>query len=487
MTDTRPSLNSDDVPTPCTWDAMSLSRAIHARDISCCEVMTTYLGHIEAVNPRVNAIVSLRDGDALLHEADARDAELARGVSRGWLHGIPQAIKDLAMTAGLRTTFGSPLLAGNVPQTDSIVVERIKRDGAIVIGKTNVPEFGLGSHSYNPVFGATGNAYDPGLCAGGSSGGAAVALALRMLPVADGSDMMGSLRNPAAFNNVYGFRPSFGRVPFGPAPEVFGQQLVTEGPMARTVPDLARLLATQAGADPRVPLSLDEDPAMFTAPLDRDINGLRIAWMGDWNGHLPMEPGILPLCEQALATFRDLGAEVDAALPDFDPDRLWRCWLTLRHWGVAGSIGAFYDDPEKREMLKPEAQWEVEGALSLTGRDIHAANVSRTAWQAALTRLLERYDVVALPTAQVFPFAIEQSWPQEIAGRGMDTYHRWMEVVIPGSLSGHPVISIPAGFNTSGLPMGLQLIGRPRGDLDLLRIARAYERAAGPEFTRRPW
>ena len=165
----------------------------------------------------------------------------------------------------------------------------------------------------------------------------------------------------------------------------------------------------------------------------------------------------------------------------------WRCWLTLRHWGVAGSIGAFYDDPEKREMLKPEAQWEVEGALSLTGRDIHAANVSRTAWQAALTCLLERYDVVALPTAQVFPFAIEQSWPQEIAGRGMDTYHRWMEVVIPGSLSGHPVISIPAGFNTSGLPMGLQLIGRPRGDLDLLRIARAYERAAGPEFTRRPW
>jgi len=199
-----------------------------------------------------------------------------------------------------------------------------------------------------------------------------------------------------------------------------------------------------------------------------------------------MEPGILPLCEQTLATFRDLGALVDEALPEFHPERLWQCWLTLRHWGVAGSIGTHYDDPEKRTMLKPEAQWEVEGALSLTARDIHATNVDRTAWQAALTHMLERNDVVALPTAQVFPFAIEQNWPQEIAGRRMDTYHRWMEVVIPGSLSGHPVISIPAGFNTSGLPMGLQLIGRRRGDLDLLRIARAYEREAGPELAGLP-
>lgn len=472
------------LPEPVTWDALTLSRAIHAREISCREVMATYLAHIEAHNPRVNAIVSLRDADGLLLEADARDRQLARGESMGWLHGIPQAIKDISATAGHRTSMGSPLFADHVPQCDSIMVERIRRDGAIVIGRTNVPEFGLGSHTYNSVFGATRNAYDPSRCAGGSSGGAASALAMRLVPVADGSDMMGSLRNPAAFNNVYGLRPSFGRVPFGPASEVFGQQLATEGPMARTVADLARMLATQAGPDPRVPLSINEDPGVFAGSLDRELKGVRIGWLGDWQGYLPMESGILPLCERALGTFRDLGCEVEGLVPDFDPAQLWQCWLTLRHWGVAGLLEALYADPAKRRQLKPEARWEVEGGLALSALDVHRANTIRSAWYATLLKLFERYDFLALPTAQVFPFPVEEAWPTEIAGRPMDTYHRWMEVVVPGSLSGCPVISLPAGFGQSGLPMGIQLIGPNQADLSLLQLANGYEKAAGNELQR---
>ncbi len=474
------------LPETVAWDALTLSRAIHARQISCREVMSAYLAHIEAYNPAVNAIVSLRDADALLREADARDRQLGRGESMGWLHGIPQAIKDLSATAGHRTTLGSPLFADNVPGSDSIMVERIRRDGAIIIGRTNVPEFGLGSHTYNPVFGVTRNAYDTSRSAGGSSGGAAAALAMRLLPVADGSDMMGSLRNPAAFNNVYGLRPSFGRVPFGPTPEVFGQQLATEGPMARTVADLARMLATQAGPDPRAPLSINEDPAIFAGSLDRDLKGLRIGWIGDWQGYLPMEAGILPLCERALGTFRGLGCEVDTLVPDFDPAQLWQSWLTLRHWGVAGLLGALHADPARRQHLKPEACWEVEGGLALSATDVHRANTIRSAWYASLLTLFERYDFLALPSAQVFPFPVEEAWPAEIGGRPMDTYHRWMEVVVPGSLSGCPVISLPAGFAPSGLPMGIQIIGRHQADLSVLQLARGYERAAGGDLSRLP-
>lgn len=485
LTDTCNSLGQL-LPEAVTWDALTLSRRIHARDVSCREVMAAYLAHIETHNPAVNAIVSLRDRDELLDEADARDRQLARGESMGWLHGVPQAIKDLSATAGHRTTMGSPLFAEHVPTADSIMVERIRRDGAIIIGRTNVPEFGLGSHTYNPVFGATGNAYDPRCSAGGSSGGAATALAMRLLPVADGSDMMGSLRNPAAFNNVYGLRPSFGRVPFGPTPEVFGHQLATEGPMARTVADLARMLATQAGPDPRVPLSIDEDPAVFAGGLDRDLKGARIGWLGDWQGYLPMEPGILPLCERALGTFRDLGCEVEDLVPGFDPAQLWQCWLTLRHWGVAGLLQAYHADPAKRRQLKPEACWEIEGGLALSATDVHGANTIRSAWYATLLALFARYDFLALPTAQVFPFPLEVDWPTQIADRRMDTYHRWMEVVVPGSLSGCPVISIPAGFSESGLPMGIQIIGPRQADLSVLQLARGYERAAGSDLGRLP-
>ena len=456
-------------------DAIALSRAIHARQVSCHEVMQAYLAQIERFNPRVNALVSLRSQEEVLAEARACDQELDRGHSRGWMHGMPQAIKDLAATRGLRTTLGSPLFAEQIPAEDAISVARVRASGAIIIGKTNVPEFGLGSQTYNTLFGTTGNAYDPTLIAGGSSGGAAVALALRMLPVADGSDMMGSLRNPAAFNNVFGLRPSQGRVPYGPAPELFVQQLATEGPMGRSVADVARLLSIQAGYDPRVPLSLKDDPSLFAESLQRDFKGVRLGWLGDYSGYLAMDDGVLSLCESALADFSALGCEVESCQPDFSLECLWQTWLVHRHWLVQGSLGAAYADPQKRALLKPEAQWEVEGGLRLSAADVFQASVSRSEWYRALGKLFERYDFLLLPTAQVFPFDAQQPWPRLVGGREMDTYHRWMEVVIGPTLAGLPSMSVPVGFNPQGLPMGLQIIGPAQADRAVLQLAYAHE------------
>ncbi|HHM6339013.1 TPA: amidase [Pseudomonas aeruginosa] len=456
-------------------DALPLSAAIRRRELSCREVMQAYLAQIERFNPRVNAIVSLQAESRLLAQADERDRQLARGEWLGWMHGMPQAIKDLAATSGIPTTLGSPLFAGQVPEHDSIVVERVKSSGAIVIGKTNVPEFGLGSQTYNPLFGTTRNAYDPARIAGGSSGGAAVALALRMLPVADGSDMMGSLRNPAAYNNVYGFRPSQGRVPHGPQAELFVQQLATDGPMGRSVADLARLLATQAGYDPRCPLSLRDDPRRFADDLGRDFRGARLGWLGDYAGYLPMEEGVLELCEAALGDFAELGCDVEACLPDYPLERLWRTWLVHRQWLVQGSLGELYADPARRVRLKPEAQWEVESGLGLGAAEVYRASLDRSDWYRALARLFERYDFLLLPSAQVFPFDAETAWPRQVAGRPMDTYHRWMEVVIGPTLAGLPAISVPIGFGAAGLPMGLQIIGPAQADLAVLQLAHAHE------------
>ena len=456
-------------------DAIELSRAIHARQVSCHEVMQAYLAQVERFNPTVNALVSLRSHEDVLAEAAQRDRELDQGQSRGWMHGMPQAIKDLAATQGLRTTLGSPLFAEHVPQEDAISVARVRASGAIIIGKTNVPEFGLGSQTYNSVFGTTGNAYDPRLVAGGSSGGAAVALALRMLPVADGSDMMGSLRNPGAFNNVFGLRPSQGRVPHGPAPELFVQQLATEGPMGRSVADVARLLSVQAGYDLRVPLSLKEDPAVLGEPLQRDFKGARLGWLGDYNGYLPMEDGVMSLCESALKDFAALGCEVEHCQPEFSLERLWQTWLVHRHWLIQGSLGAAYADPQKRALLKPEAQWEVQGGLQLSAADVYQASINRSDWYRALGKLFERYDFLLLPTAQVFPFDAQQAWPRLVAGREMDTYHRWMEVVIGPTLAGLPSMNVPVGFNPQGLPMGLQIIGPAQADRAVLQLAYAHE------------
>jgi amidase len=454
--------------------AVALSAAIHAREISCRAVMRACLDRIASVNPKVNAIVSLREADALMADAAAADRELDEGRSRGFLHGFPFAIKDLSEAKGICCTYGSPSYAGYVPDFDDIHVERIRAAGAILIGKTNAPEMGLGSHTYNSVFGITRNPYDLTKSAGGSSGGAAAALAARMVTLADGSDMMGSLRNPAAFNNVVGFRPSFGRVPGSAGGELFLSQLAVNGPMGRSVGDVAALLAIQSGRDPRDPQSL---PGVDLTFARSDLAGLRIGLLGDYDGYLPFEPGLLDLCAASLETFSRLGATVEPVPIGFDMDRLWQGWRVLRHFLVSGGQAADYADPVKRARMKPEMLWEIENGQALSARDVYAASLVRSDWYRRLLELFARYDALILPAAQVFPFEAEIHWPKEIAGRPMDTYHRWMEVVIGPTMAGLPVAAMPAGFSADGLPMGIQIIGRPQADRALLALAAAYEAA----------
>lgn len=457
-----------------SWNATELSRAIADRRVSCVEVMEAYLEHIARIDPHVGAIVGAQDPEISLRQARERDEQLRRGEHLGWMHGFPHAVKDLTEAAGLPWTEGSPLYADRVGRQDALFVQRVKAAGAVLIGKTNTPEFGLGSQTYNHVWGTTGNAYDPSRTAGGSSGGAASALALRMLPVADGSDYMGSLRNPAAFNNVLGMRPSWGLVP-SPG---FTAQLGTAGPMARTTADLASLLSVMAGPDESAPLAGTEGGGRFRESLEGDVRGARIAWVGDWGGHLATEPGVLEVCRSSFTAFEALGCEVTEARPDFPPEELWRTFLTWRWWANLERHG-LYADPGTRERMKPEAVWEIECGLSLGAQDLAAAAESRDRWYAVLTEFLARYDYVLAPAAQVFPFGRETHWPERVGGREMDTYHRWMETVVPWTLAGVPAIGLPAGFGAGGLPMGVQLIGRHRGDLGLLRLAHAYERETG--------
>ena len=317
-------------------DALELSQAIWSRQLSCVEVMSAYLDHIEHVNIRFNAIVSIQDRAGLLRQSQARDGDLARGDYLGWMHGLPHAVKDLATTAGIVTTQGSLTCKDHLPTRDAIFVQRIKSAGAIIVGKTNTPEFGLGSQTYNSVFGTTLNAYNSAKTAGGSSGGAAVAVALRMLPVADGSDSAGSIRNPAAFNNVFGLRPSPGRVP-SEGRDIFLPSLGVVGPIARTVRDLALLLSVQAGHDARVPSSLPGGPDAFASSLERDVHNVRIGWLADLQGHLPFEPGIVELCNAALKTFQGLGCKIEPAKVDFPAEGLWSSWVKLRSWQIGGA------------------------------------------------------------------------------------------------------------------------------------------------------
>jgi amidase len=402
----------------------------------------------------------------------------------GPLHGLPIAVKDLAPVKGMPMAMGSRILKDFIPPADGIMVERLRAAGAILIGKTNTPEFGLGSHTYNAVYGATRNAYDQTRSAGGSSGGAAVALALRMLPVADGSDYGGSLRNPAGWNNVFGFRTSYGVVP-PDARDAFLPSMGVLGPMARNVSDLAMLLAVQAGHDARAPLSMAGDGARFAGRLERDHKGKRIAWVGDFKGHLPYEPGVLDLCRGALATFEQMGCIVEEAQPDFSIEAVWRAWRTLRAWQSGSALLAWYEDPAKRALMKPEAIFEVESGLALSAFDITAASVVRTEWYQAVRRFFETYDYFILPTAQLFPFALELDWPREIAGREMETYHEWMKGVLPVTMAGCPAIGAPAGFDARGLPMGIQIVGPNQADLACLQLAYAYDTATA-WATRRP-
>ena len=466
-------------------DAITLADVIRSRQVSCVEVMTAYLDHIEKLNPKVNAIVALQDRAALLARANERDAQLARGELMGPLHGFPYAVKDLALVKGIRTTFGSPILKDFVPVTDSIIVERLRRAGAIFIGKTNTPEFGLGSHTYNPVYGVTRNAYDQARSAGGSSGGAAVSLALRMLPVADGSDYGGSLRNPAGWNNVFGFRTSFGLVP-SDARDVWLPSMGVVGPMARTVADLSMLLSIQAGYDSRLPLSMEGDGARFEEPLKMDVKGKRIAWVGDFRGYLPFEPGVLDVCMAALKTFESMGCIVEEAQPDYPIDAVWRACLQLRAWQAGSALLAFYNDPAKRALMKPEAIFEVESGLKLSAFDITAASVVRSQWYEAVRQFFQKFDYIILPTAQLFAFDVDTHWPQEVAGTKMQTYHEWMKGVLAITMSGCPALAAPAGFNDQGLPIGIQIIGPNHAELSCLQLAYAYDTATAWPSRRPP-
>ena len=468
--------------------ASELSECIHARQVSCEQVMQAFLERIDRLNPVYNAIVSRAPHEALMVQARQCDDELKRGHSRGWLHGIPQAIKDTGHVLGFPSTMGSRVLANNMPSSDSIMVARMKAAGCIVIGKTNMPELGLGSHTFNTLFGATPNAWDITVSAGGSSGGSAVAVAQRLLPMADGSDFMGSLRNPAGWNHIFGMRPSQGRVPYGPGADVWVDQLGTEGPMARSVQDLARLLATQSGYDARQPLSLNESLDVSGLSYSPEaFKGLRIGWLGDLNGHLAMDDGILPICENALNTMQNAGARVEPVALGYDTETLWQCWLVWRRALVGPKVAALLAMPNAQKELKPEALWEYENSVKLSYMDFQLASQRRSSFYQCLLKVFESCDVLALPVAQVWPFAIQERWPQRIGARTMDTYHRWMECTIYATLTGLPAMSVPAGFHPDkSWPMGIQLIGKPRSDAQLLQIAAAYEAVCGEWLKRQP-
>lgn len=454
--------------------ATQLSVAIHQRHMSCVEVMQAYLQQIAELNPIFNAIVAMGDEQQLIDQALRADDALMRGEYWGWMHGMPHAVKDLANVKGFETCMGSPILSGAIAQSDDMHIARIRNQGAIFIGKTNVPEFGLGSHTFNPVFGTTRCGLNAELSAGGSSGGAASALATRMLPVADGSDMMGSLRNPAAFNNVVGFRPSAGRVPRTPSKGMFDSDMVTAGPMGRNVEDTVRLLLTMAGFDQTDPISLKKPLPSYHVFKQGVLPGLRIGWLGDFNGYLAMEAGILSLCEVKLAALSELGANVEPCTPDFDMNQLWQAWVTLRQHTMAG-MQEYLLDPKDRDRLRDDVVWEIENGVALSAKQVNDAEDVRNSWRHCLASQFQRYDLLALPAAQVFPFKTDIDWPGTINGRSMDTYHRWMEVSIAATLSGFPVVSLPSGFDDTGRPAGLQFIGAMAKDQEVLEFAMAYE------------
>jgi amidase len=439
--------------------------------------VSAHIARIEAFDPVINAIVT-RTFDAALARAAAADEAMAGGRELGLLHGLPVAHKDLADTEGVRTTYGSPLFSANVPQRDALVVERMRQAGAISLGKTNVPEFGAGSHTVNAVFGATCNPYDHGRSAGGSSGGAAAALAARLVVLADGSDLGGSLRNPASFCNVVGLRPSPGRVPGWPFSDV-ADTLGVSGPMGRTVADVALLLTVLAGPDPRVPLALDQpppavsDPAQIPALLDRDLTGIKIAWSPDLG--LPVEPDVLEVLAPARHVLAGLGGQVIDAVPDLSgADEIFRTFRAFAFATFRADLLARHPD-----QLGPNVTWNVERGLELTAADLSRATVLRAELAERITAFFADFDVLACPVSQVTPFDVTLDWVHEINGRPLQTYLDWMASAYLISATGLPAISVPAGLTKAGLPVGLQLVGRRRGDWDLLAVARAFESATG--------
>jgi amidase len=453
--------------------ARELAGLLRSREISAREVVQAHLERIEAVDPAINSVVTLC-ADRALDEARAADERLAYGADVGPLHGLPVAHKDVHETAGLRTTFGSPLFADHVPDRDELIVERMRAAGAITIGKTNTPEFAVGSHTFNPVFGTTRNPYDPTRSAGGSSGGAAAALAAGLHPLADGSDMGGSLRNPASFTNVVGLRPSPGRVPRHPA-DLAWSTLGVQGPMARDVADTALLLSVIAGPDPRSPIAVPEPGSVFAGPLDRDLTGLRVAWTPDLGGSVVCERAVLDTLTPQVAVFSDLGCEVAEDAPDLDgAEDVFR---TLRAWQFASRLGGLLDTD--RDRLKPSIVWNIEEGRRLSGADVARAELRHTELFHRMRVFFERYDVLLLPVSQVAPFDADLEYPADIDGVPQETYLDWMRSAYFISATGCPALSVPGGFTPGGLPVGLQIVGPHLAERRVLEVGRAFEQATG--------
>jgi amidase len=464
----------DDV---CFRSATELAAMLRAREISARELLEAHLDRIDRFNPAVNAVVTL-DAEGARAAADAADAALAAGEDVASLHGLPVAHKDTHATGGMRTTWGSPLHADTVPLRDELVVARLRAAGTVRIGKTNVPEFAAGSHTFNPLFGVTHNPYRQGLSAGGSSGGAAAALAAGFAPVAEGSDMGGSLRNPAAFCNVVGLRPTPGRVPTWPAP-IGWSQLSVQGPMGRTVADVALQLSVIAGRDRRVPIALDDDPAGFAAPLPERLDGLRIAWAPDLGGRVTVDPTIVSVLASSVRVFEDLGARIKDDCPDLSgADEVFS---TLRAWLFESAFGEI--SRRTPDKVKESIRWNAEMGAKLTGPDIARAEMAHTTLYERVVEFFERYDVLLAPTTQVLPFPVEMEYPTEIAGVHQDNYLEWMRSCTVITPTGCPALSVPGGFTDDGLPVGLQIIGPPRADRRVLEVGHAFEQAT--QFGRR--
>ncbi len=456
----------------CFMSAVEMARLIRTKKLSAREVLAAHLAQIERVNPKVNAIVTLVP--ELAFDAAAKADEMqARGETLGPLHGLPVAHKDLMETRGIRTTFGSPLYKDNVPTEDDIVVERMRRAGAITIGKTNTPEFGAGSQTFNTVFGATRNPYDLTKTCGGSSGGAAVALACGLVPVASGSDTGGSLRNPAAFCNVVGFRPSPGRVP-NPKAAFAWWTLSTSGCLGRSVADLAFALGTIAGPDSRAPLSINEPGERFARPLDRSFKGVRVAWFKDLGG-VPFDPRVRGVVDAQRKTFESLGCVVEQAEPDFAPAEI--AFRVLRAWNTANTYGErFRAHPE---AFKDTLTGEIEEGLRLTGAEVARAETAHGQLWRRFQAFLEKYQYFVLPTTQLPPFDVDTPYPTQIAGVKFDSYIDWMKSCWYISATGNPAASVPAGFTQEGLPVGIQIVGRAREDFSVLQLAHAFEHVTG--------
>jgi amidase len=465
-------------PDICFLTATEMAELIRRKKLSARETLDAHLKQIDRVNPQVNAIVTLVAEQAVDNARRADEAQ-AHGAVLGPLHGLPIAHKDLVETAGIRTTFGSRIFKDNVPTHDAILVERIRKAGAICVGKTNAPEFGAGSQTFNAVFGATKNPYDLTKTCGGSSGGAAVSLASGMLPIADGSDSGGSLRNPAAFCGVIGFRVAPGRVANAASGNAWSTVSVS-GPMARTVSDVALLLSVMAGPDPRCPISISEPGSRFTANLERNFKGVRVAWFKDMGG-IPFDPRVLSLVNAQRKVFESLGCIVEEAEPDWTG--VHESIDTLRAWGYATSQSE--NIRLHRDLVKDTIQWEAERGSKLTGADIaHAHTLRSKAWD-NMRIFQEKYEYFIAPTTQVLPFDVTQPYPTEIAGVKMSTYIEWMKVCLLISALENPSISMPCGFAEGGLPVGLQIVGRHRDEWSVLQMARAFEQAT-PAARRKP-